>query len=58
MDKINGMDWTGLPKINYMCMNSYAVKADPEGKEFTDFKLIHKLSNQFMENFDQNKQSN
>jgi hypothetical protein len=45
LDKIKGMDWTGLPKINYMCMNSYVVKADEEGKEFTDFKVIHKLSN-------------
>lgn len=38
-------------------MNSYVVKADPEGEEFTDFKLIHKLSNEFMENFDKNKKS-
>jgi len=45
LDKIKGMDWTGLPKINYMCMNSYAVKADEEGEEFTDFKVVHKLSN-------------
>lgn len=51
------MDWSGLPKINYLCMNSYVVKAESEEKEFTDFKLIHKLSNEFMENFDQNKKS-
>ena len=45
LDKIKGMDWTGIPKINYMCMNSYVIKTDQEGKEFTDFKVIHKLSN-------------
>ena len=46
------MDWSGLPKINYMCMNSYTIKADEEGKSFTDFKVIHKLSNLLLENFD------
>ena len=39
------MGWTGLPRINYLCMNSYVIKADEQGKEFTDFKVVHKLSN-------------